>query len=250
MRLTGSVSDPAFRAIAGAQVAIVEGPQAGASTTTDSSGLFSFTGTFDDSTRIRASRDGYVSATEALVPSCATCNPNNRYTYFYLSLAAAPVSVAGEYTLTFVADSTCAGIPEEVRTRTYTASISPSTNPRAPAGTMFDVAVGGAAFRGDAAVIPLGVAGNLVAFEMRGHGEPTLVDELGPTTYLTFDGRAEALADGAVVSTLSTSFEGSIGFCDLKVKAPAGPSFVCAASLAIARVDCASSNHQLIMRRR
>src|SRR6478752_9708762 len=74
--MRGTVSDTAFRSLAGARVEVLDGPQAGMSTTTDSDGGFSFNGSFDVATRFRASKEGHVTDTETLQPFCARCNPN------------------------------------------------------------------------------------------------------------------------------------------------------------------------------
>jgi hypothetical protein len=73
-RLSGFVLDTGFRHLAGASVEVVEGsPQAGMSTTADANGQFSLTGTFDSTTRFRATKEGYVTATQALQgTSCNT----------------------------------------------------------------------------------------------------------------------------------------------------------------------------------
>src|SRR6187200_2573592 len=62
--IRGSVSDTAFRHLDGARVEVVDGPEAGMSTTADANGSFSFSGTFDDTTRFRATKDGHLAATQ------------------------------------------------------------------------------------------------------------------------------------------------------------------------------------------
>ena len=115
--VNGYVYDSAIRILTGAVVEVLDGPQAGLSATADATGKFTLAGTFDDSTRFRASKDGHVDSTGTLSPRCATCS-GARFIYLVLGLLAPPVEIAGEYSLTFVADSTCAGIPSELRTRT------------------------------------------------------------------------------------------------------------------------------------
>ncbi len=56
--IQGTVSDTAFRPLAGARVEVLDGPQAGLSTTANAQGEFSLTGTFDDGTR--SARPGTV----------------------------------------------------------------------------------------------------------------------------------------------------------------------------------------------
>ena len=144
MFMKGTVYDTVFRPLAGARVEVVDGPQAGLSTTADTSGEFSLTGVFDDATRVRATKDGHVTAIRTLQPFCATCNPN-RWINFSLEVLAPPVNMAGDYTLTFIADSACTTLPNEVRTRTYAATIPLASN-AIPANAYLDVTVTGATF--------------------------------------------------------------------------------------------------------
>ena len=125
--IKGAVYDTAFRPIVGALVEVMDGPTAGLSTTTDGTGGFSLTGTFDETTRFRASKEGHVTATGTLRPSCAACNPH-RWIFFYLESPIPPTNIAGDYTLTFIADAACASLPNEMRTRTYAANISPASS--------------------------------------------------------------------------------------------------------------------------
>ena len=56
---------------------------------------------------------------------------------FTLAALAPPVNIAGHYTLTFIADSTCVGLPDDVRIRSYAGTITPDVSPGIPAGTGF-----------------------------------------------------------------------------------------------------------------
>ena len=127
--LRGSVYDSAFRSLAGVKVEVVDGPSAGVSTMSNPDGSFSLAGTFDDTVAFRASREGYVTATRT-----QQRNPTGSvWLSFTLSVLAAPVAIAGDYTLTLSAASACAGsLPEGARERTYAATISPSLYPGAP----------------------------------------------------------------------------------------------------------------------
>ena len=123
--ISGTVSDSALRPLAGARVELLDGPQAGMAATSDAEGGFSIRGTVDDTTRFRASKDGYVAGTEIILPFCDSCSPK-RWVHLYLKVLDAPVALAGDYTLTFVADSTCANLPAEIRTRRYAVTIGPA----------------------------------------------------------------------------------------------------------------------------
>src|SRR4029450_1109367 len=120
LNLIGFVYDTAFRPVGGAIVNLLDGAQAGASTQSNESGRFSFTGTFADPTTMRVSKDGYASAT-------GTAKSNNSSTGSLWALVeldelARPGDITGDYALTIQADSACAGLPVDVRTRTYSAS--------------------------------------------------------------------------------------------------------------------------------
>jgi hypothetical protein len=247
IQVTGWVSDSAFRPLAGASVEVLDGPQAGTVAVVDATGQFSLTGTFDDATRFRATKDGHVPTTGTLSPVCTNCSSSRRYIYFYMAVLAPPVDIAGDYTLTFIADSSCSSIPSELRTRTYAATITPGSNGHSPANTYFNAAVSGASFLADYQSFPIGVAGDLVAFELRGDG-PYLVEALEPNTYIGFDGRAEASVATSAVSTISASFQGWIDYCALK--SPMGQYYSCIPGQAVAHAECQSTNHRLILTRR
>src|SRR5258706_460970 len=71
--MRGTVSDTAFRPLAGVKVEVVDGPQAGLSVTSGAAGGFSLTGIFDDATRFLATKERYVTATRTLQACCAAC---------------------------------------------------------------------------------------------------------------------------------------------------------------------------------
>jgi hypothetical protein len=236
--MKGTVSDTAFRSLAGARVEVVDGPQAGLSTTSDARGEFSLTGLFDDATRFRATKEGYVTATRTLQPFCAPCNPN-WWINFSLGVPAAPVNVVGDYTLTFVADSACSTLPNEVRTRTYTATIPPASN-AGPANAYFPVTVSGALEGWN--VQWMGVAGDYVGIWLE-----TLVEQIAPNTFLSFGGLAAASIGTSAGSTIALPFDGSIDYC--VTKSDVGRYEDCYKGLAT-HAQCASKKHQLTLTRR
>lgn len=70
----GSVTDSANQnPIAGAIVEVVTGSSHGLTAIADAKGLFSLVGNFDDTTEIRARREGYVLETKTLGERCANC---------------------------------------------------------------------------------------------------------------------------------------------------------------------------------
>jgi hypothetical protein len=247
IQLAGSVSDGAWRPLAGARVEAVDGPQAGASTTTDGNGEYRLSGRFDDTTHFRASKDGHVASTWPLPPACAPCNPDWWINFSLESLASHP-NLAGDYTLTVIANEACTMLPDEFRTRSYDATVTMGSGPDVPANSRFDVALGSPPFLEPYRAFQLGVAGNYVAAALGDlHGTPGLAEQIASTKYFTIGGWAAGSAEMSG-STVSVSLNGSIDYCELA--SAAGPHAVCDPDNAIALKQCASTQHQLILRRR
>jgi hypothetical protein len=219
-------------------VEVVDGPQAGLSTTSDASGGFSLTGIFDEATRFRATKEGYVTATRTLQPFCAPCNPN-WWINFALEVPAAPVNVAGDYTLTFVANDACGNLPNEVRIRTYNATIPPAPN-GVPVNAYFPITVSGALEGWN--ILDVGVAGDYVAIWLE-----TLVEHIAPNAFLSFGGLAAATIGTSAGSTIALPFDGAIDYC--VTKSDVGRYEECHSGLAT-HAMCTSKNHQLMLSRR
>jgi hypothetical protein len=255
--ISGFVVDTASRPLAGATVDVVDGsPQAGTSTTSDANGQFSLTGAFVETSTFRATKEGYVAATQAWScnsPGTGICPGRSRpWLGFYLAVLAPPVNIAGDYTLTFIADTAdarCADLPNELRTRTYAATITPGSRPNIPnipANTLFDVRVSGATFLVSNNGFYIGVAGDYLGIVLGGDG-PGLVEQVAPNTYLAFGGSAAASVGTSAVSTISTSFSGVIEHCELI----SGRFYDCSPSQPVAHAtQCGSKNHRLILTRR
>ncbi len=104
IQLAGTVSDAAWRRLPGARVEVVDGPQAGLSTTANANGEFRLTGAFDETTQFRATKDGHGPATGALPPICPRCNPN-WWLHFSLEALAPHADLSGNYALKSIAAS-------------------------------------------------------------------------------------------------------------------------------------------------
>ena len=246
--IKGTVSDSGLRPIAGARVELLDGPQAGLSAITDARGQFSLFGTVDDTTRFRASREGHVTAERTVMPNCDRCNPR-RWVHFYLDVLDAPVAIAGDYTLTFIADSACTNLPAELRTRTYETTVALGDfgwwgfPPRAP--TSFEVTPKGLAFPDGLNFFWLNVAGNFIAIVLGDHTDPGLTERVAEDTYFAYNGWAEVSVE-APVSTISARFQGWIDRC---VNPNMGTRYDCTPGPAVTRTRCDSTNHQLILTR-
>jgi hypothetical protein len=246
IQVNGTVYDTAFRPLAGATVTVLDGPQAGVAVTADAQGEYLLTGEFNDVTRFRATHEGHLDSVQSL-DTCVGCGHDGTMVYdvFVLALSGPSLDISGDYALTIVSASSCVGIPEEFRTRSFLATIASATTPwfTLPANTYFVGSVSGAALHGDNRYFEAAVAGDFVALELRGY---ELVEQVAPNTYLRFNGRAEASA-GRALSSVSTSFQGRIDYCALN--APMGPVYSCGIG-AVARVECQSTDHRLTIARR
>lgn len=236
--ISGFATDTAFRPLAGARVAVVDGPHAGSSTTADALGGFTLTGSFGPATTFRASKDGYISATQTWRCSVAVCaGPSGARPWLGFSLAvlAPPVSIAGDYTLTIAAGEACTALAPGLRIRTYAATITPRVSAYSPADTLFDVSITDVPIAfADLYRITLGVAGDHVGFGLYGDHNPFLVERVTPSESLAFSGSAPGVSVGtSPVSTIATSFEGSIEYF-----APPAPA------------RCEAKNHRLTLTRR
>lgn len=238
----GMVFDTVSRPLGGTRVEVVDGPQAGSSAIASASGEFSLTGTFDDTTRFRATKDGYVTATGTLLPACATCNPG-RWINFILELVIPSINMAGRYTLTFMADPACPTLPDEARMRTYSATITPSA---VRPTTAFDVDLSGSEFLEGYKAFGIGVAGDYVALWLGDfHGQPGVVERLTPDTYVALEGLA-AITVGSDVPTISIPLDGTAAYC--KQASAMGSFYACSAS-GSDHIRCTSLNHRLILTR-
>jgi protocatechuate 3,4-dioxygenase beta subunit len=242
--LAGTVADAAWRPLAGARVEVLSGPQAGKFAVTNNRGEFSVSGEFDDTTRFRATMDGHREATGALPPRCAACDPH-WWIHFGLEAFAPHADLTGAYTVTLTADSACTGLPEQARSRTFDVTVTRLADSEWAQNSRFTVTGGAPPLLGNRASFPIGVAGDHVAgFTGDLHGTPSLVEEIGPNTYVGFDGAIAASADSSG-ATISGAFDGLIEHCG--ADAPMGPEYQCTSER---RKSCTSTNHQFRLVRR
>ena len=252
--VSGFVLDTGFRSIPGARIEVVDGPLAGESTIADGESRFTLLGPFDRTTKFRAIKEDHVTVTQT-APVYCTGDLCYGSLQFYLPVVAPSVNLSGDYTLTFVADATCSDVPDEVRTRTYGATIAWNQSPNIPANTSLEVTLSGASFLGNAKRFEIGVAGDYLGFSF-GEGK-SVVEQLPGNTYLSFSGSAAATVEPGA-STISTAFEGSIEYC--ATKSPVGSiDYGCGKSPVtgqpipgevVAYALCESKNHRLILTRR
>ena len=242
-QLAGTVADGAWRNLTGAMVEVLNGPNAGLKTSTDSNGGFRLAGAFDETTQFRATKDGYVAAVHSFPSKCDQCNPN-WWLHFALDTVGPSADIAGNYSLTFVADCE---LPAAIRTRTYDATVTARSRPSGGAN-YYSVTLGGAAFHPGYNEFTLGVSGDyLSGFLGNLHGDPGIVEQLAPTTYLGFEGVPSATIGTSDVSTIIAAFDGGIVYCD--GNSEMGATFSCPSN-AVVHKRCESKSHQLVLTRR
>ena len=160
------------------------------------------------------------------------------------------MALAGDYTLTFTADSTCANLPDELRTRTYAATIAPAdlTWPGFPAqpDTSFRVTPTGSAFPNGLNGFYLNVAVNYVTLSLGDHTDPGITERVRANTYFAFGGSA-ALSVESPVFTIDSAFTGWIDYC---VNPQMGERYDCTPGPAVTLARCESSTHRLRLTRR
>jgi hypothetical protein len=261
--IRGGVVDTASRHLADVKVEMIDGPQAGASTMTDAAGQFSFSGSFPRRITFRATKVGYADLMETRI--IAPGPPPGATASVGLTLVSLVPSanIAGDYTLTFVADSTCdgtpsvsqTGIPEELRRHTYEASITAVSTPSIPPNTIFNVALSGASFVVQGNISPTSslvahVAGDYVAFLLDPYEFDGYVTErLAPATYLELTGSIAGSVSTSGAS--SVPFDGTFAYCvkQSEVWQPWIGPFGCYGNDPV-YASCHSKNHRVVLTRR
>jgi hypothetical protein len=240
-KLNGYVGDTAFRPMGGVRIEVLNGPDAGKELTSDAQGVFSYVGLFPGSVSVRAAKDGYLTMTSTVFVSVTT---DQAWVSFLLAPSAPPVSAQGSYPLTISVDSGCAGFPDAARVRSYPAQLTVRTGATLPPNTQFGGQVTGATFAPYTNIFWVGVAGNYVAVSTEGEG-PSIVEQLGPKTYISYFGQAGASVPGGSRTVVSAPFRGSIEYCELK--SPVGQYYECTDALAEVRLVCTGADSRLTL---
>jgi hypothetical protein len=206
--LHGLVQDAAFRPLPGAIVEVISGPLAGLTATADGSGEFRLTGAFTAGTLFRASKDGHLTRTKPWTCSLGGCSASTSARpslIFQLDATTAPVNIAGQYQMTFIADSACLDLPAKLRTRTYRATVTQRSNPDRATG--FTVTLSGAEFMGNLSRFEIGVAGDRLGLWLNG-GHNAAIVELTDSFSVAISGNASASIDATHM--IMASFDGWI----------------------------------------
>jgi hypothetical protein len=213
-------------------VEIVDGSQAGAFAITESNGGFTIPGPFSGAISVRASKEGYFTATQQI-------QILNHGVNFYLDTTSPSVDMTGQYSLTMVADSTCTALPDVARKRTYQMAVAhhPNLWPSEYEGVLS----GATFYRSDDFPFFIAVSGNMARLFIGGYGEG-LLEELGSSTVEIW-GVIDALMNG---SRSSGSFVGAFSYCASSPSGPLGTVDTCPVQPAY----CEALNHQFILTRR
>ena len=242
--LYGYVADTAFRVVGGARIEVVSGQHAGLVSTSDAAGRFEFDQPVASPAIVRATKDGYAVGTNTSILT----SDGRAYVGFALASLSPSVAIAGSYTLTISADRACTGLPDDVRTRTYSATIAPSGGAAVPANTQFTGTVTGGQFAPHANLFFVGVFGNYVVISTEGEG-PSIAEDLGSHRYVAFSGAANVSVPADGVSAIAVPFAGIIEYCGMS--SPIGPYYDCRAErMPAERHECRSTAHQLTLTRR
>jgi hypothetical protein len=228
-----------------ARVEVLDGSNAGMAAHVDGKGQFRLAGMFDETTRFRASAAGYQDVTLQLPARCPQCNPN-WWIYFSLATVTPPVDLTGEYALTFHANPACTEIPEAFRSRTYSATVRPLDT---GAASRFSMVLRGGSLLAGYDDVTIGVDGDYFAIPLGDdHGTPGVAEEVGPRTYLGFEGPVEGSLASLGTGTLRAAFAGEISYCELS--GPPSAHFGCVWDPAvISRKTCASHRHEVVLQR-
>ena len=232
--IVGYVNDTAFQPLRNARVEVLDGPQSGTATITDEGGRFSLKGEFTAATRFRAAKDGYQAAIQT--PQGPTSiPPSSQSLTFFMSVVGASGNHA---TLTVDVDAACADLPNDLRTRTYPATVTAASFPRLPANTAFYAMLSGRSLDSYFHFVFIHVDGDQISFDLSDNG---IEDEVAPETYLFVGGYGTTIAQ-AGATTISAPFSGLVDYCVLK--SDPGTAYPCS-DQAITRVRCSSTSHRI-----
>jgi hypothetical protein len=214
--MRGSVLDTAMRPMRGAVVEVLDGPNAHATANPAEGGLVQVNGSFDRTTRFRASAEGHESLVQTCADPCSAFNGTMWINFYLRPLSPPAIELGGNYTLTVTASASCESLPAESRTRTYPVSLTARTRP----GTA-DVMGYIVDFQSDVVVDwtrqgYFGVAGNDArAYWLDGEGElPGLIEALGDNRYVTFHGTVEATLNPGSRNTFTMALRGAIEYLE------------------------------------
>ena len=214
--LEGVVTEAGGLPVANVRLEAVGGPMSGRTVMTDQYGHYAFKGV-SGVLQVRATKDGYVAATENVSQITGNVNVELTPTVAYAALG-------GVYRLTFKASDSCQ-LPIDASSRVYTASI-------AQTGAHLMITLSGAQFSSSSGnAIDGRVYGNAVSLTLNGdyyclsYGT-CIAEKLAEMRYLTLIGTAAGTVTGGTISAL---FAGSVNVIPAANNNNAKPIATCAA---------------------
>lgn len=241
LNITGVVRDLFQQPIRDATVTIADGPSAGVPTTTDAGGGFALSASTSspNGVLIVIAHDGYGRASLHVMYS------GNVMIYLQ---DAAFAALAGSATLTMVADASCTQLPTSVRTRSYTAVLSPMPSD----AWAMKTELSGAEFYDGLGSMFVGRNHDGLWFGVyswdaveRWLAEYPIVERLTRTSYLAIKGKATAPFTNSQ-PTVSVAVDGTFSYCGQSVEPQySGYPPTCA----ILSLDCTSNGHRLMFMR-
>ncbi len=241
LNITGVVRDLFQQPIRDATVTIADGPSAGVSTVTDARGEFALSAptSSPNGVLIVIVHDGYGPA------SIHVMYTGNVMIYLQ---DAAFAALAGSATLTFVADASCTQLQPSVRTRSYTAVLSPMSSDAWAMKTVLS----GADFYDGLGSMFVGRDHDGLWFgvyswdaEERWLADYPIVERLTRTSYLAIKGKATAPFPNSQ-PMVTVALDGTFSYCAQSVEPQySGSPPTCA----ILPLDCMSNGHRLTFTR-
>jgi hypothetical protein len=196
---------------------------------------------FTGSVTIQASREGFDTHTVNVGGQSG-----RRYLEIFLEPGTPSVTMTGDYTISFSADASCSALPDEVRTRTYNVTMTPSSIAGIP--NHYGAVLGGATFFPSVGsnTFSVGVAGTEANFNF---GDPyddgtSIVEEVGPATYLAIWGGGVLSVGGP---TISGSFDGTFQYCPSSTSMHGNGSIY---GCPVQSISCSSKTHTVTLTRR
>ena len=241
--ISGVVRDLLQRPIAGARIEVAEGPSLGVATITDALGHFSIVATASsDRVALILSKDGYETANLRLRAGESSV--------FLRDVAVA--NLEGRATIVVTADANCSQLPASLRTRSYTAVVTPSTGAAMANPAIFVGELNGADFYQGYSKMWMTSAHDAVRFTVFSWDpfnwwleDHPIIERLTPTSYFSVSGTATTMLSNGQ-STITTALDGTFAFC-AESRPGAQPSWP--PTCAVTTVACTSANHRLTMTR-
>jgi hypothetical protein len=240
----GVVRDLLQRPVRDARLEVAEGPSAGLAAITDAQGHFSIAATAsNDRVAVIVSKDGYDTITARLRAGESRIVLRD----------SALTNIEGRATIVVTADASCMQIPAALRTRSYTAVVTPSTGALMANPAIFVGELSGADFYQGYGKMWMTTAHDAVRFTVFSWDpfnwwleEQPIIERVTPTSHFAVSGTAtSALSNGQ--STISAALDGTFAFC-AESKPGAQPQWP--PTCAVPQIECASARHVLTMTRR